>query len=201
MGELSLVCLPTHAGAGRTSGYVRWGFDLSECGQTQRIHEENLNPIVISTLSRLASVLQFTSRRTRKMSSTITSTNLEKVLEDYRIVLTGSDTPCQQTSTNVHTNPPGWPTDNFRIPDYRPINKNLDAEERPNGSHVIEKAFLRIMFTGVFINAVSELKCLAVMFCAEARLTFYLESLAKLWRATGESYFPGLFIYAIGGEW
>lgn len=94
------------------------------------------------------------------MSLTVTSTALEKVLEDYRIVLTGSDTaPAQpsSSSTKAKANPPDWPTDNFRIPDYRPVNKNLDIEQRPNGSSFPEKAFLTIMFTGVFINAVSRL--------------------------------------------
>lgn len=95
------------------------------------------------------------------MSTTIvTTTELQNVLADYKIHLTG-DNPSNQTSssssrneTRTVENPAGWPRDHRRVPDYRPIDRNRGAEERPNGSNGFERGFLTIMFTGVVLNAV-----------------------------------------------
>ncbi|CZR61844.1 uncharacterized protein PAC_11741 [Phialocephala subalpina] len=117
------------------------------------------------------------------MAPTVTATQLNDVLEDYKIHLTGYDASAESASTTATpravSNPPNWPTDRRRVPDYRPIDRNRDAEGRPNGSVLPERIFLILMFTGVVTNATT----------------------AKVWGATAGPYFPGLFRYAIGGEW
>lgn len=52
-------------------------------------------------------------------------------------------------------NPEWWPTDHRGVPDYRPINRNLDRELRPAGSFLMETCFIIIMLGGVAINSVS----------------------------------------------
>ena len=52
-------------------------------------------------------------------------------------------------------NPEWWPTDHHRIPDHRPINRNLDREVRPVGSFFVETCFILTMLGGCAINAVS----------------------------------------------
>ena len=92
------------------------------------------------------------------MSATATATELQEVLNDYKIHLTGYDasSATQEQSPPRVQNPPNWPTDHYRVPDYRPINRNLDFAERPQGSNGFEFAFLTMMFTGVCLNAVSD---------------------------------------------
>lgn len=93
------------------------------------------------------------------MAPTVTATQLNDVLEDYKIHLTGYDASAESASTTATpravSNPPNWPTDRRRVPDYRPIDRNRDAEGRPNGSVLPERIFLTLMFTGVVTNAVS----------------------------------------------
>jgi hypothetical protein len=92
------------------------------------------------------------------MSRVVTATELEGVLSDYTIHLTGYDPTSgegSQRTANTISNPPNWPTDHRRIPNYRPIDRNRDAEGRPNAAG-FERAFLTIMFSGVVMNAVSE---------------------------------------------
>lgn len=93
------------------------------------------------------------------MSNTVTATQVSQVLEDYKIHLTGAseeDTSIQETPRVV--NPPNWTTDRRRVPEYRPINRNLNMEERPNGVVLPETIFISIMFTGVFTEAVSSIR-------------------------------------------
>ncbi|KAH8767615.1 hypothetical protein BGZ57DRAFT_732354, partial [Hyaloscypha finlandica] len=102
-------------------------------------------------------------------------------LEDYKIHLTGDNSSSEQAESTPRaaTNPPDWPTDHRRVPDYRPVDRNRDVEGRPNGENAFARAFLTIMFTGVVMNATA----------------------AKVWGSTAGPYFPRLFRYAIGGEW
>ena len=88
------------------------------------------------------------------------TTQLQNVLNDYTLHLTGYDDSNSTSephglSTLQTQNPPNWPTNRNRIPPYRPVNRNLDPEERPRGSNAAEFVFINIMFTGVFLNAVS----------------------------------------------
>lgn len=52
-------------------------------------------------------------------------------------------------------NPPGWTADQRRVPAYRPVNRNLEQDQRRVYQNGIERAFVNVMFSGVFIEAVS----------------------------------------------
>jgi len=78
----------------------------------------------------------------------------------------------------VSTNPPSWPTDHRRIPPYRPIDYNLDLEQRPGGLHFVESVFIATMLNGVRLNA----------------------NMSRLWAATAGRLNDRIFYYKIGGE-
>jgi hypothetical protein len=92
------------------------------------------------------------------MSRIVTATELQGVLEDYKIHLTGENPSSERSETReiAASNPPDWPTDRRHVPDYRPVDRNRDAEGRPNGENAFARVFLTIMFTGVVMNAVSD---------------------------------------------
>lgn len=133
------------------------------------------------------------------MSTTFTVHQIEEVLGDYKIQLTGAEEnniePPSSSEPPRATNPSNWPTDRRRIPDFRPVDRNRDAEGRPNGTVLPERIFLTLMFTGVVVNAVS------MVYWMRGYILIYEQSTAKLWGATGGPYLPRLFRYAIGGEW
>lgn len=98
--------------------------------------------------------------------------SIQSTLRDYDIQITGSTNAADinpslnarsggsaststSTSTSTSQNPASWPTDHHRIPNHRPINRDLNLDERPRGSNGIEQTFLLVMFTGVALNAVS----------------------------------------------
>lgn len=94
------------------------------------------------------------------MSTPVVTSELQHVLSDYKLHLTGYDdsnstSESHESSMPQTQNPPSWPTNRNRIPPYRPINRILDPEMRPRGSNAAEFIFINIMFTGVFLNAVS----------------------------------------------
>ncbi|KAK5000239.1 hypothetical protein LTR66_000854 [Elasticomyces elasticus] len=77
-------------------------------------------------------------------------------------------------------NPPDWDTQHRRVPAYRPINYELEAESpRQVFTSVPERIFIRIMFLGVGTNA----------------------AVAQLWRNTLGTVNDQIFRYKIGGEW
>ncbi len=87
-----------------------------------------------------------------------TTTQLQHVLQDYEIRLTGTDnavsaapTPGTAISTE---NPVDWPQNYRRVPPYRPIDRHLDREQRPDGTNPLERAFIFTMLHGVWLNAV-----------------------------------------------
>ena len=91
------------------------------------------------------------------MSTTVTEEQLNGILNDYTIHITGDASLTKSTHHQglpATQNPPQWPTDRRRIPKFRPIDRTRTREERPNGSNAIEMAFLTVMFTGVVLNAV-----------------------------------------------
>lgn len=95
-----------------------------------------------------------------------TRAEIQHILTDYEIRLTGSESGTSTQSANLHRdqlptteNPPNWLSNYRRVPDYRPINRELDYNERTLGSNAFEFAFLNVMFTGVAVNAVSADKC------------------------------------------
>jgi hypothetical protein len=96
------------------------------------------------------------------MSVTTTSNTLTysalSVLADYEVhhsehgdqpAPAPNDTPVLRTS-----NPPDWPTNYRRIPEHRPINRELDQSERRVYQNPIEHAFIATMFTGLYTNVV-----------------------------------------------
>lgn len=51
--------------------------------------------------------------------------------------------------------PVDWPVEMRGVPDYRPLDRNVDYASRPMGQNNIEYTFLLFMFTGVRITGVS----------------------------------------------
>lgn len=99
------------------------------------------------------------------MSVTTTSNPLTyasaAVLRDYELSHSDSNEPLD-TSLNAHptpssrsSNPADWPTEHRRVPAYRPVNTELDQGERRVYQNPIERAFITVMFTGVFLESVS----------------------------------------------
>lgn len=82
--------------------------------------------------------------------------SLQQTLREYDVHVTGHPTASSQLSSSLALeNPPSWPHDRHRVPHYRPVNRNLNIAERPNGSNLVEWAFINVMFTGVALNGVS----------------------------------------------
>lgn len=84
------------------------------------------------------------------------------VLADYELTHSGEQ-PQSSTveSPNARSakeeeaeNPDWWPNDYNAIPQYRPINYNLDRESRPWAQPGIETAFVWTMLNGVGIVSV-----------------------------------------------
>lgn len=102
------------------------------------------------------------------MSTTITDNPItissRQTLAEYDIHHTGGDRGMNGMIVPPNTsnipesvdNPSSWPRDQYRIPNYRPINRHLIAADRPNGSNGAERVFITLMFTGVSLNAVSQ---------------------------------------------
>ncbi|OAG05559.1 uncharacterized protein CC84DRAFT_1145034 [Paraphaeosphaeria sporulosa] len=111
--------------------------------------------------------------------------NLRAVLADYDLHHTPETDPLD-TTLNVHpspnsplshSNPADWPTNERRVPPYRPINTELDQTQRRVYQNGVERAFVAVMFSGVFLESTA----------------------SKLWRNTfGRFWNVG---YNIGGEW
>ena len=81
------------------------------------------------------------------------------VLTDYD--LHHSDTSDPAPASNSHPapasqNPPEWPADHRRVPNYRPINRDLDQSQRRIYNDNGERAFITVMLRGVWLNAVSD---------------------------------------------
>jgi hypothetical protein len=81
------------------------------------------------------------------------------VLADYELHHSEPQRPAPLSSSSPTTSahhPQDWPVDHLRVPAYRPINRNLDLDERPAGSSAVEMVFIQTMLHGVWINAVSK---------------------------------------------
>ena len=88
---------------------------------------------------------------------------MRQTLGEYALHITNDQTvpaeidpPDTSNASAEVENPVDWPRDHHNIPDYRPLNRNLAGPERPNGMNPGEVAFIAVMFTGVFMNAVSQ---------------------------------------------
>ena len=60
------------------------------------------------------------------------------------------------SNTPVVHNPPDWPTDYRRVPNYRPTNINTDLNERPYGANRIGWLVGHFLMTGVIVQSVSD---------------------------------------------
>ncbi|KAH6684669.1 hypothetical protein B0J14DRAFT_527561 [Halenospora varia] len=76
-------------------------------------------------------------------------------------------------------NPEHWPDNHRRIPQYRPINRELDQSQRRVYQNNGERVFLTIMFTGVRVNVAAN----------------------RAWNATLGRINRTWFEYKVGGEW
>jgi hypothetical protein len=86
------------------------------------------------------------------------TTQLQHVIQDYEIRLTGAENdtpavPAPQSIVSVE-NPVDWPQNYQRVPPYRPIDRNLDREQRPDKTNHIDRAFIFTMLYGDWLNAV-----------------------------------------------
>ena len=103
------------------------------------------------------------SSTTTTQTQTQTRTRRD-VLKDYEVhhspgLRTLSHISAQTAISNPQAapqNPPGWDTTHRRVPPYRPINRDRDQNEIRVYTSPIERVFIGTMFTGVFINSVSE---------------------------------------------
>lgn len=94
----------------------------------------------------------------------VTETTIDDTLKDYTLHFSAA-TPSLVTASQAGQrtdatfssdfNPDYWPTQYRRIPPYRPINRNLDLAERPNGSNRAEWLFVQVMMNGVRLQSVS----------------------------------------------
>lgn len=101
----------------------------------------------------------FTTMSVTTTANPVTGTVLS-LLADYDLHHSGQsevDAPAAPNSRPQPqvNNPEWWPTDHNNIPDFRPVNRNLDLEQRPDGVNPIERLFIFTMLNGVGLNAVS----------------------------------------------
>ncbi|KAK2785076.1 hypothetical protein FQN52_003785 [Onygenales sp. PD_12] len=99
------------------------------------------------------------------MSLTATTTaDAATLLADYDIhrspaphinPTTRPNTIHQKQQKRMVENPPYWPTDYHRVPPHRPINRELDQSQRAVYQNRAEQAFVNVMLSGVWTNAVS----------------------------------------------
>lgn len=102
------------------------------------------------------------------MSTTLTATTtqhvrLDTILNDYEVRYSAPRNEPDETETHQpasvvpseSTYPDGWDTSHRRVPSYRPINRTRDLSEVRVYVNQAERAFVTVMFTGLFVNAVS----------------------------------------------
>jgi hypothetical protein len=101
------------------------------------------------------------------MSATTTSNPITRsvleALTDYDLHHSGDpENPASAPAPNEREdvqhiqNPEDWPIDHRDVPPFRPINRELDMNERPFGANPVENVIINIMFTGVFLSSVSD---------------------------------------------
>lgn len=87
-----------------------------------------------------------------------------RALADYELTHSGEELnishsnkpPNSHSAAETRRNLDCWPTDYEGIPSYRPINYNLDREQRPWARPGAETAFVFVMLNGVGTIAVSQ---------------------------------------------
>jgi hypothetical protein len=98
------------------------------------------------------------------MSVTLTENrtvySLGRTLADYDLQHSGEDTDVSETPNSrpapqgAGNNPADW-EDNFRrVPEYRPVDYDLDFAYRNTTNNGIERAFIWNMFSGIVLTSV-----------------------------------------------
>lgn len=131
------------------------------------------HPLAFNTSNSLNSLLpsiHFLLLNNQPKMSVTTTTNqihytLHATLADYALHHSPSSSSSRSsldTSLNTHPapspssqNPSNWPTEHRRVPAYRPINTALDQSERRVYLSSVERVFVGVMFTGVYLQSVS----------------------------------------------
>ena len=90
--------------------------------------------------------------------------NLQNTLADYDLHHSSEEPARHEDTLNAHPrsypqgngarNPQDWPADHRRVPAYRPVDPELDQSQRRVYPIPAVRAFVGVMFTGVFIEAV-----------------------------------------------
>ena len=89
--------------------------------------------------------------------------NTLRVLADYEVHHSGENdelVTVEEPNPRSHEaeaqveDPEWWDRSHRRVPQHRPINRNLDREERPDGRNPIERTFVFTMLNGVGLVAV-----------------------------------------------
>jgi hypothetical protein len=112
---------------------------------------------------------------TIQTSVTAQNRSLQTVLADYEIA--HSNTAPGRTVDKKNTlwqspEHPAWKDiSHRRVPSYRPINRARDQREVRVYNHTAEKVFISVMFTGVFVNAVSDAASFELQNCTRHILT------------------------------
>ncbi|KAG9549830.1 hypothetical protein KCU77_g14342, partial [Aureobasidium melanogenum] len=122
------------------------------------------------------------------MSVTLTENrtvySLGRTLADYDLQHSGEENDVSETPNSrpapqgAGNNPADW-EDNFRrVPDYRPVDYDLDFAYRDTTQNGIERAFIWNMFSGIVLTSATN----------------------RLWRATGGKLNNTYFRWQVGGE-
>ena len=97
------------------------------------------------------------------MTSRIQTRTQQTVLKDYELHHSAVSAPIisiASNTANTHSpssmSPRAWDTTHRRVPPYRPTNRTRDQSEIRVYKNGVEQAFIGVMFSGVFINAVSQ---------------------------------------------
>lgn len=118
----------------------------------------------------------------------------------------------QSDEVAAQSNPADWITGYRGIPPHRPINRNLDYEQRPAGGNPVEAVFIAVLLNGTALLAVSNgISVITLGGCASRRVLFRglmlicgfgRQSISQLWSKTGQKVVGReTFKYDIGGEW
>lgn len=88
-----------------------------------------------------------------------TTYSFSRTLADYDLQHSGEDDVPEEpnprpTPQGSGSNPSDWEDNYRRVPDYRPIDHDLDFDFRNTTNNNIERAFLWNMFNGILIVSV-----------------------------------------------
>lgn len=106
----------------------------------------------------LRAIMSTTATTTTSRAASAAPATLS-ILADYELRHTGSDESDEPPAAVDTSQPANWPSDHRRVPAYRPINRDLDFNERSAGASTGEFVFIQVMLHGVWLNGVSKTVC------------------------------------------